>query len=169
VQAVARGEDIEGGVAEVVARRRDEYERNKTVVLPEYSRGKPRPLRADELASCDDVEVLSGIAVSPGVVTGRARVITDPRSNSEIKPGEILVAPVTDAAWTPLFVTAGAIVVDVGGPLSHGSIVAREYGIPGVLNVGTATLIIRNGQLITVDGDAGKVYLHPAEKEGPGG
>lgn len=169
VQAVALGRDIDGGVAEVVARRRDEYERNKTVVLPEYSRGKPRPLRADELASCDDVEVLSGIAVSPGVVTGRARVITDPRSNSEIKPGEILVAPVTDAAWTPLFVTAGAIVVDVGGPLSHGSIVAREYGIPGVLNVGTATLIIRNGQLITVDGDAGKVYLHPAEKEGPGG
>ncbi len=69
----------------------------------------------------------------------------------------------TDAAWTPLFVTAKAIVVDVGGPLSHGSIVAREFGIPCVLNVGVASRIIKTGQVITVDGTQGKVYLHPPE------
>jgi len=61
-------------------------------------------------------------------------------------------------------VTAGAIVVDVGGPLSHGSIVAREFGIPGVLSVGMATRLIKTGQVVTVDGDCGKVYLHPPEQ-----
>jgi rifampicin phosphotransferase len=151
-------------VAELVARRRREYERNLTVVLPEHTRGRPRPLSPRELEMHEDVGVLNGIAVSPGRVTGKARVITDPRRNAELRPGEILVAPVTDAAWTPLFVTAGAIVVDVGGPLSHGSIVAREYGIPGVLSVSRGTRVIRTGQVITVDGNRGKVYLHPAEK-----
>jgi len=162
IEAIARGKGAGAPVDALVERRRLEYERNQVVVLPEYSRGRPRPMSARELESRSGVEVLSGIAVSPGVVTGRARVITDPRRNSEIEPGEILVAPVTDAAWTPLFVTAGAIVVDIGGPLSHGSIVAREFGIPGVLSVGAATRLIRNGQVITVDGDEGKVYLHPA-------
>jgi phosphoenolpyruvate synthase/pyruvate phosphate dikinase len=108
--------------------------------------------------------VLEGIGVSPGVVTAQARVITDPRRDAVLKPGEILVAPVTDAAWTPLFVTAAATVVDVGGPLSHGSIVAREFGMPCVVNVSGATQLIATGQTITVDGGAGKVYLHPAEK-----
>lgn len=167
VRSLALGRGIGEDHRSAIARRKAEYERNKTVVLPEYSRGKPRPMRPDELAACGGVEMLSGIAVSPGRVTGQARVITDPRSNAEIRPGEILVAPVTDAAWTPLFVTAAAIVVDVGGPLSHGSIVAREYGIPGVLNVGAATRMIQTGQLITVDGDAGKVFLHPREETEP--
>lgn len=157
--ALGRGGNI--AVAEVVARRRSEYERNLSVVLPEHSKGRPRPLSAAEQETRGEVRVLSGIPVSPGRVTARARVITDPRRNSQFEPGEILVAPVTDAAWTPFFVTAAAIVVDVGGPLSHGSIVAREYGIPGVLNVGEGSRVIRTGQLITVDGDQGKVFLHP--------
>jgi len=160
--ATGRGEGI--AVDELVARRRLEYEWNLGVVLPEYSRGRPKPLAAHELEAREDVDMLEGIGVSPGKVTGQARVIKDPLDNAEIKPGEILVAPVTDAAWTPLFVTAAATVVDVGGPLSHGSIVAREFGIPCVVNVGKATGLIRTGQVITVDGGAGKVYLHPAEK-----
>lgn len=160
--ATGRSEDIP--VEELVSRRRGEYERNLTVVLPQYSRGRPVPLTPGELEPQTDVEVLTGIGVSPGTVTGKARVITDPRRDAEIKPGEILVAPVTDAAWSPLFVTAAATVVDVGGPLSHGSIVAREFGIPCVVNVTSATRIIRTGQVISVDGGRGKVYLHPAEK-----
>ncbi|MBN2027241.1 MAG: hypothetical protein JW854_10840 [Actinobacteria bacterium] len=169
IRALALGQGADIAVEELVARRRREYEWNLGVVLPEHTKGRPTPLSPRELEMHGDVEALSGIAVSPGRVTGRARVITDPRSDAEIRPGEILVAPVTDAAWTPLFVTAGAIVVDVGGPLSHGSIVAREYGIPGVLNVGQGTRAIRTGQVITVDGDRGKVYIHPlpgAEEEG---
>lgn len=164
---VGRAEGIP--VGELVARRRLEHERNRSVVLPEYSTGRPKPLTQRDLEREleGDFDVLRGLSVSPGKVTGRARVITDPRSNAEMKPGEILVAPVTDAAWTPLFVTAAAIVVDVGGPLSHGSIVAREYGIPGVLSVRLATRLIKTGQLITVDGDHGRVYLHPAGEDRP--
>jgi phosphohistidine swiveling domain-containing protein len=164
VEAFARGRGSGIKVGELVDRRRREYELNQTAVLPEYSKGRPRPFSLEELESRGELEVLDGIPVSQGKVTGRARVITDPRRQAEIKPGEILVAPVTDAAWTPLFVTAGAIVVDVGGPLSHGSIVAREFGIPGVLSVGMATRLIKTGQVVTVDGDNGRVYLHPPEQ-----
>lgn len=74
-----------------------------------------------------------------------------------MEPGEILVANTTTPAWTPLFAMAAAVVTDVGGPLSHGSIVAREYGIPAVLGTGVATRRIKSGQVITVDGVAGTV------------
>jgi pyruvate,water dikinase len=76
-----------------------------------------------------------------------------------MKAGDVLVAALTTPAWTPLFARAAAIVTDVGGPLSHGSIVAREYGIPAVLGTGVATQRIRTGQVITVDGSAGVISL----------
>jgi pyruvate,water dikinase len=76
-----------------------------------------------------------------------------------MKPGDVLVAATTTPAWTPLFAMASAVVTDIGGPLSHGSIVAREYGIPAVLGTGVATRRIRNGQTITVDGSAGTVTI----------
>jgi pyruvate,water dikinase len=80
--------------------------------------------------------------------------------------GGVLVAKLTTPAWTPLFARAAAIVTDIGGPLSHGSIVAREYGIPAVLGTGQATQKIKSGQLIAVDGDRGQVDLLPAEGTG---
>jgi pyruvate,water dikinase len=163
VEALAKGRAENIPVEELVARRRKEYERNLTVTLPEHSKGRPRPLTPQELEIKEEVETLKGIGVSPGKVTGKARVIKDPLLNAEIRPGEILVAPVTDAAWTPLFVTASATVVEVGGALSHGSIVAREFGIPCVVNATAATRIIKTGQMITVDGGQGRVYLHPVE------
>ena len=86
-------------------------------------------------------------------------MIIDPRRDATIEPGEILVAPVTDAGWTPLFVAASGVVVDVGGTLSHGSTVAREYGLPAVVNVKHGTRMIRTGQTITVDGSQGVVVL----------
>lgn len=100
---------------------------------------------------------LTGIAASAGVVTGRARVALTPEEGAEIEPGEVLVAPFTDPGWTPLFPVAGAIVMDLGGLLSHGAIVAREYGIPAVVNTRTATSTLRTGQIITVDGTSGEV------------
>ncbi len=103
--------------------------------------------------------VLKGVAASPGKATGTARVLHGPEDFSQMQPGDVLVAPITTPAWTPLFAMAAAIVTDVGGPLSHGSIVAREYGIPAVLGAGVATRRIRNGQTITVDGGAGVVTL----------
>jgi pyruvate,water dikinase len=104
-------------------------------------------------------DTLKGVAASPGSVTAPACVVHGPEDFAQMKAGDVLVAPITTPAWTPLFARAAAIVTDVGGPLSHGSIVAREYGIPAVLGTGTATKRIRNGQVITVDGSAGKVVL----------
>ena len=141
-----------------IRRRRKEEERNKQVLLPETFQGRPNPIRLSDLP-LPDGHTLKGIAVSPGRVTGRARVILDPRRDAEIEPGEILVAPVTDAGWTPLFIAAAGVVVDVGGSLSHGSTVAREYGLPAVVNVKVGTRMIRTGQTITVDGTKGVVVL----------
>jgi pyruvate,water dikinase len=146
----------------LVARRREEEARNKQVVLPETFAGRPAPLTEEEQAPPQD-RVLRGIAVSPGRVTAKARVILDPREDAVIEPGEVLVAPVTDAGWTPLFVAAGAVVVDVGGSLSHGSTVAREYGLPAVVNVKHGTKVIETGQTITVDGTRGIVVLDGAQ------
>lgn len=103
--------------------------------------------------------IIKGVAASPGMVTGPACVMRGPEDFSRMKPGDILVASITTPAWTPLFARAAGVVTDVGGPLSHGSIVAREYGIPAVLGTGVATLRIHDGQKITVDGSAGKVLL----------
>jgi pyruvate,water dikinase len=102
---------------------------------------------------------LKGVGASPGEVSAPASVVESPGDFSEMKAGDILVAPLTTPAWTPLFARAAGVVTDVGGPLSHGSIVAREYGIPAVLGTGDATKRIRTGQVIEVDGDQGKVRL----------
>ena len=102
---------------------------------------------------------IKGIGASFGTVTGVACVLHGPQDFDRMKQGGILVAKLTTPAWTPLFAMAGGIVTDIGGPLSHGSIVAREYGIPAVLGTGVATRWIANGQTITVDGTQGIVTL----------
>lgn len=109
--------------------------------------------------------VLSGFAVSPGRATAPASVIHSPSDFSRMEPGTILVCPTTTPAWTPLFSQASGLVTDVGGVLAHGSIVAREYGIPAVLGTGQASQRIRHGQSVTVDGDRGVVLL---EESGQG-
>lgn len=144
-------------IAALVRRRRAEFARNQRVRLPESFRGRPKPLVHAPPPTFS--RVLRGIPVSPGIVTGPARVIRDPRKDAEIRPGEILVAPVTDAGWTPLFLVAAGLVVDIGGPLSHGSTVAREYGLPAVVNVKVATQLVHTGQTITVNGSTGEVFV----------
>ena len=104
-------------------------------------------------------ESIKGVAASPGSVRAPACVIHGPQDFAKMSTGDVLVASLTTPAWTPLFVRASAVVTDIGGPLSHGSIVAREYGIPAVLGTGVATSRIQDGQLITVDGDSGMVIL----------
>ncbi len=103
--------------------------------------------------------VLKGIAASPGYITGRVRVIYGADEFAQMRQGDILVARITTPAWTPLFALAAGVVTDVGGPLSHSSIVAREYRIPAVLGTGVATERLHTGQNVTVDGDAGTVTL----------
>jgi pyruvate,water dikinase len=104
-------------------------------------------------------DTIQGVGASPGRIEGAARVILGPSQFKEMRPGDILVAKITTPAWTPLFALASGIVTDVGGLLSHSSIVAREYHIPAVLGTGVATELIQSGQNITVDGDAGVVKL----------
>lgn len=164
VKALMKGDLKREDAYRQIERRRAEDERNRSVALPETFQGRPRPLQAAALA-LPDGDTLRGIAVSPGRVTGVARVILDPRHDATIEPGEILVAPVTDAGWTPLFVAAAGIVVDIGGTLSHGSTVAREYGLPAVVNVKYGTRMIRTGQTITVDGTAGVVVLDASNEK----
>ena len=110
-------------------------------------------------------DFLPGIGGSTGISTGRARVIRDPFLARE-RPGEgeILVVRVTDVGWTPFVCGAAGLVSETGGLLSHSSIIARELGIPAVVGVCDATSRIREGQLITVDGTAGRVYFHPPER-----
>jgi len=105
----------------------------------------------------DDQNVIKGFGSSQGKVTAPARVLLGPEDFNQMRAGDVLVAPITTPAWTPLFAMASAIVTDIGGPLSHSSIVAREYGIPAVLGTAVATRRIRSGQIITVDGSAGTV------------
>ncbi|HEY8151181.1 MAG TPA: PEP/pyruvate-binding domain-containing protein [Vicinamibacteria bacterium] len=120
-----------------------------------------------EAASAPEGEgtVLQGQAASPGRYEGMARVILDPSTDVELRPGEVLVAPYTDPAWTPLFLTAGAAVVEVGSYLSHAGTVAREFGMPCVVDVTGATRLIRNGERVAVDGDRGIVRLLSAAEE----
>ncbi|MDX6321068.1 MAG: rifampicin phosphotransferase [Propionibacteriaceae bacterium] len=104
-------------------------------------------------------DVIKGIGASAGRVTGVARVLAGPQDFGRMQAGDILVASITTPAWTSLFAMAAGVVTDIGGPLSHSSIVAREYGIPAVLGTGVATRRIRDGQRIRVDGDAGTIGL----------
>lgn len=103
---------------------------------------------------------IKGFGASAGKVSARACVMLGPEDFAKMQPGDAIVAGITTPAWTPLFARASAIVTDIGGPLSHSSIVAREYGIPAVLATGVATRRVRDGQMITVDGGAGIVSLN---------
>ncbi|HXH23263.1 MAG TPA: PEP-utilizing enzyme [Dehalococcoidia bacterium] len=143
----------------VVPRRKAEAKRLADVDLPEVFE---LPVKAErKTGAAAQGNVLRGLPVSAGKASGRARIVLSTESACEVKmaPGEVLVAPFTDAPWTPLFVAAAAVVVETGGILSHAATVAREYGIPAVVAVKDATSLIREGQLVTVDGMTGEVVL----------
>jgi rifampicin phosphotransferase len=156
IQAALDGADFRSTVSE----RRIQYEQERA------RRHVPLVLLSDGTAPAAAAPaesgnlLLKGIPASPGRVTGAARVILDPHA-ARLSQGEILVAPSTDPGWTPLFLTTGGLVMETGGAMSHGAIVAREYGIPAVVGALGATEQIRTGQRITVDGTAGTVVLAP--------
>ncbi len=104
-------------------------------------------------------QTLRGIAGCPGIARGRARVVLDPSDPTALEAGDVLIAPLTDPAWTPLFVPASAVVVNVGAMLSHAVIVSRELGIPSVVSVTDATRVIPDGALVEVDGSSGTVTI----------
>ncbi|BCJ75837.1 phosphoenolpyruvate synthase [Catellatospora sp. IY07-71] len=108
-------------------------------------------------------DALRGTPVSPGTYEGLARVLDSP-VGARLRPGEILVAASTDPGWTPLFLLAGALVMEVGGVISHGAVLAREYGIPAVAGVTGATTLLRTGDRIRVDGNSGTVAVNTGER-----
>lgn len=135
--------------------------------ISRYEAEGPLPLRFRGIPDrtpepLPDGDVLSGWASSPGRYRGRARTIT--AADDSLEPGEILVAATTDASWSPLFMKAGAVVVERGGPLSHAAILSRELGLPAVLNVANATRVL-DGRVVTVDGDHGSVVIELDEAQ----
>jgi pyruvate,water dikinase len=116
--------------------------------------------KAPNLQPAGSGTILTGIGACAGTATGPARIITDPEDADDLEPGEILVAPLTDPGWTPLFSSAAAVVVDTGTPMAHAAIVSRELGIPCVLGVRAASKRIADGAILTVDGAAGTVVVH---------
>ncbi|MFB0536525.1 MAG: DUF116 domain-containing protein [Anaerolineae bacterium] len=153
VQVIRQGVD-KALVAEWIAMRKEEYASYGQGLPPTFVRGG---MGFEAFDIPPGGTRLRGLGVSPGYVTARARVISDLAQSHLLEPGEILVAVNADPGWTPLFVTAGGVVLETGGMLSHGAIVSREYGIPAVTGVRHATRQLHSGQCITVDGKNGVV------------
>ncbi len=142
----------------LVQQRKEKWKVDSEVDPPCFVRSDGKPIFSAGYEP-EDPNVLTGAPASGGRVTGKARIIFDPVDGCAFNKGEILVAPFTDPGWTPLFLTAKALVMEVGGVMCHGAVVAREYGIPAVVGVKNATKGINTGDEITVDGDQGKVFL----------
>jgi len=158
-----------GALSDLVAERKTFLERAAQVTPPPMIPVKKRVMgiKTDVFVAASEEaqtgNTLKGVPTSAGRVTAPACVLRGPEDFDQMRSGSVLVAGATTPAWTPLFVMASAVVTDIGGPLSHGSIVAREYGIPAVMGTGVATRRIRTGQIVTVDGSAGTVTLPDAQ------
>ncbi|MGV0793616.1 PEP-utilizing enzyme [Mycolicibacterium sp. XJ1819] len=139
---------------ELVALRRERFTQHRQIDLPDTWIGEPTPAVITEGSAGDD---LHGLGVSPGRIQGTVRVIVDPDGESQLNPGEILVCHTSDPSWGALMLVASALVIDVGGPMSHGAIIARELGIPCVINTKHGTRTLRTGDTVVVDGDTGSV------------
>jgi pyruvate,water dikinase len=158
IRALTRGERRDWHT--LIAERRAAYDREKR------RRQLPRLLLSAGRAFFDEVAELSdetgatiaGSPVSPGIAEGVVHVVLDPHG-AQLAPGEILVCPGTDPAWTPLFLAAGGLVMEVGGFMTHGSVVAREYGIPALVGAHQATTCLRTGQQVRVDGSRGRITI----------
>jgi len=135
--------------------------------IPEVASNNPGvAFKETQVKNDPNSDILRGIPVSPGKVTNPASLIKSPAEFDKMQPDSILVCSMTNPAWTPLFAHATGLVTDMGGILGHGSIVAREYGIPAVVGTGTSTQRVKHGQKITVDGDIGTVSLIKDEADG---
>lgn len=134
-----------------------EYEMHRRQV-PRVLLSDGRAFYAGIASDGKEGNILWGSPVSAGVVEGPVRVVTDPR-RADLQPGEIMVCRGTDPTWTPLFLTAGGLIMEMGGMMTHGAVVAREYGLPAVVGVDQATNVLKNGQRIRLDGSTGRIEL----------
>ena len=165
VARLKAGELLWRDVEERIRQRRLEYVRLSKITPPRTIGLKLPESRERAESPGADVTILTGQSASPGQYKGIARVILDPSVDIELKPGEILIAPYTDPAWTPLFLTAGAAVVEVGSYLSHAGTIAREYGMPCVVDVPGCTSRIQTGMQVSVNGYEGSVKIGESIQE----
>ena len=145
---------------DLVDRRRERRNEYLRIELPTRWTGTPDPIHHGAVAASSDegARVVSGVGVSAGTAVGLARVVSDP-SFAEVEPDEILVAPLTDPSWASIMFVSAGLVVDIGGPMSHAAVVARELGLPCVVNTQCGTRRLRTGDRIRVDGTAGTVEI----------
>ena len=161
IQLARRSDDpvIAGQMRSRAARRRLQHAEWSAVDPPMLRDRNGNPLSGAVEAPAEPGAALDGIGASPGTARGRVRIARSAEEGRRLQTGEVLVAGFTDPGWTPIFPLAAAIVTEIGGVLSHGAVVAREFGIPAVVNVPGATERLRPGQLIEVDGTTGEVSL----------
>jgi pyruvate,water dikinase len=144
-------------LAALAASRRKVIDYQMPLHFPQVFRDRPEPSRLEPVEGEDGA--LVGKPVSRGAVTGRARVVETLAEAAALEAGEILIAPITDVGWTPYFSLIAGLATDVGSAVSHGAVVAREYGLPAVVNLRVATSRFRTGDLVTLDGDRGTLKL----------
>ncbi len=151
-EEIKKGENLQ----ELVKANREEYEKNLLIKAPRIitSTGESIYYPVEE-----GDEILTGIPVSAGVCSGRVRVLSSPEQGPKLEKGDVLVTRGTNPAWTPLFINAGALIMETGGPISHGSVVAREYGVPAVVGIKEATKRFKDGQMVKVNGETGTVEI----------
>ncbi len=145
-------------IKELIGKRREEYENHRALTPPRVITSEGEIIKGINKIENLPEGALPGTPVSPGVVEGRARVVMNPEEG-KLEKGDILIAPFTDPGWTPLFISAKGLVMEVGGLMTHGAVVAREYGIPAVVGVENATKLIKDGQWVRVHGDLGYVEI----------
>ncbi|MFC5826028.1 rifamycin-inactivating phosphotransferase [Nonomuraea insulae] len=150
----------------IISRRREAHETYQKLVPPRVITSEGEVISGEYDAGTLPEGALAGIAVSSGVVEGRARVILS-MEQADVQEGDILVTVFTDPSWSPLFVSVKGVVMEVGGVMTHGAVVAREYGLPAVVGVEGATRRIEDGQLIRVNGSEGYVEILPIAKDNP--
>jgi pyruvate,water dikinase len=149
------------GIAPLTAQRKEEFTHWCSVEPPPYVGAAPpdAPPGQSQPAPRERTGGLRGTGVSPGVARGPARVLRGLDEAARLRPGDVLVTSVTQPSWTPLFGIARAVVTEVGGMLSHTAVASREFGIPAIVNVRDATRLLKDGQLIELDGAAGTIRV----------
>ena len=156
-QLIGDGNAGAGALVKKAIARRRVLDEQMAFKFDEVCVGRPEPITPPAVAA--DSQVLKGSSISRGKATGRARVVGSTRDAEQLQPGEIMVAAFTDIGWSPYYCILGALVTEVGSALSHGAVVAREYALPLVSNVPFATQVIRTGDMISVDGNTGRVAI----------
>jgi pyruvate,water dikinase len=145
--------------ADLAARRAERRLEYQALTIPSRWRGEPEPVKVEQdVPEAASADVVTGIGVSSGVVEGVVRVVHDP-SFADVEDGEVLVTPTTDPSWASIMFVSAALVVDIGGTLSHAAVVARELGIPCVVNTRNGSRTLRTGDRVRVDGGTGTVEV----------